>query len=546
MPSKNLGRVSIVPKGTWNANTVYNRLDAVVHNGSSWLAKKQNTGQMPAEGSDAWQLLAERGADGRQGVDGEPGKGLTIIGHFDTVESLESSVPTPEPGDAYSVGTVGPYDIYTYDGGSQVWFNNGPLQGPEGPQGPKGDTGETGPQGPKGDQGNIGPHGPKGDTGPQGPQGEPGKGLNIKGTVDNAMSLPQTAENGDVWNVGTTTPYDLYLYNNGIWTNMGPLQGPEGPQGPAGPAGVDGVDGAPGPAGADGVSCTHEWNGTVLSITSASGTSSADLRGPAGADGATGPQGPAGADGSDASVTAENISAALGYTPGKMVHNLLDNSDFTNLVAQAGIGGNHGTIPYAADRWILDSGTVSYEKGVGLTLNGTIRQKLEFPQTGNASAFVGMASGEASINYADGAITITSSGGVIKWAALYAGEYTADTMPEYQAKGYAAELVECYRYFVALYRHNTIAASKWNFYNRSVLFPVEMRVKPTVTVKNPGTESNGYIGFWDNSVAKYVNFNGYSVGNITKLGYTVGDNGTGSLTENGDYVWDSTASADLE
>ena len=39
--------------------------------------------------------------------------------------------------------------------------------------------------------------------------------------------------------------------------------------------------------------------------------------------------------------------------------NILDNSDFTNLVAQAGIGGNHGTIAYAADRWILDSGTVS-------------------------------------------------------------------------------------------------------------------------------------------------------------------------------------------
>ena len=70
MPSKNLGRVSIVPKGTWNANTVYNRLDAVAHNGSSWLAKKQNTGQMPAEGSDAWQLLAERGADGYTPVRG--------------------------------------------------------------------------------------------------------------------------------------------------------------------------------------------------------------------------------------------------------------------------------------------------------------------------------------------------------------------------------------------------------------------------------------------------------------------------------------------
>ena len=110
--------------------------------------------------------------------------------------------------------------------------------------------------------------------------------------------------------------------------------------------------------------------------------------------------------------------------------NLLDNSDFTSLVFQAGIGGSHGTITYAVDRWILDSGTVS-EADVGLTLNGTIRQKLESPPTGETSAFVGMVSGTASISYADGAVTITSSGGVLKWAALYDGVYSATTMPEY-------------------------------------------------------------------------------------------------------------------
>ena len=164
MPSKNLGRVSIVPKGTWNTNTVYNRLDAVVYDGSSWLAKKQNTGQLPAEGSDAWQLLAERGADGRQGIDGAPGKGLTIIGHFDTVESLEASVTMPEPGDAYSIGDAEPYDIYTYDGVSQVWFNNGKIKGDPGNPGPAGPKGDTGEQGPQGIQGAPGPQGPKGDN----------------------------------------------------------------------------------------------------------------------------------------------------------------------------------------------------------------------------------------------------------------------------------------------------------------------------------------------------------------------------------------------
>lgn len=34
--------------------------------------------------------------------------------------------------------------------------------------------------------------------------------------------------------------------------------------------------------GANGIPCTHEWNGTVLTVTSASGTSSANLQGPSG------------------------------------------------------------------------------------------------------------------------------------------------------------------------------------------------------------------------------------------------------------------------
>ena len=47
---------------------------------------------------------------------------------------------------------------------------------------------------------------------------------------------------------------------------------------------------------------THEWNGTVLTITSDAGTSSADLQGAAGDIGPRGPQGPAGVvvDGSGA------------------------------------------------------------------------------------------------------------------------------------------------------------------------------------------------------------------------------------------------------
>lgn len=43
-----------------------------------------------------------------------------------------------------------------------------------------------------------------------------------------------------------------------------------------------------GDKGADGISTTHSWNGTTLTITSASGTSSANLKGEAGDNGADG------------------------------------------------------------------------------------------------------------------------------------------------------------------------------------------------------------------------------------------------------------------
>ena len=127
--------------------------------------------------------------------------------------------------------------------------------------------------------------------------------------------------------------------------------------------------------------------------------------------------------------------------------NLLDNSDFRYPVAQAGVGGSHGNQAYAIDRWILTSGSVSHTAGVGLTLNGTITQKLDHPPAGAVSAFVGMASGSANISYSGGTVTISSAGGVIAWAALYEGTYTEQKKPEYRPKGYAAELAECRRYF---------------------------------------------------------------------------------------------------
>ena len=104
-----------------------------------------------------------------KGEKGDPGNGFAILGYYETLEALQSGVPSPDLGAAYAVGSTAPYNIYIWSG--TEWIDHGTIQGP---QGPKGDTGATGPQGPKGDTGATGAQGPQGEQGPQGIQGEQG------------------------------------------------------------------------------------------------------------------------------------------------------------------------------------------------------------------------------------------------------------------------------------------------------------------------------------------------------------------------------------
>lgn len=122
------------------------------------------------------------------------------------------------------------------------WTNNQDLPNPEpvnikGAKGDKGDKGDRGLQGIQGIQGERGEQGQKGDKGDRGEQG---------------------------------------------------IQGAQG---------LKGETGAQGQKGADGTPATHKWNGTTLYITSASGTSSADLKGDKGDKGDTGATGANGKDG---------------------------------------------------------------------------------------------------------------------------------------------------------------------------------------------------------------------------------------------------------
>lgn len=69
------------------------------------------------------------GPAGAQGPRGETGKGLTILGYYDTLDDLKEAVPKPDPGDPYGVGAGAPYNIYVFDGVTGTWKNNGPLSG---------------------------------------------------------------------------------------------------------------------------------------------------------------------------------------------------------------------------------------------------------------------------------------------------------------------------------------------------------------------------------------------------------------------------------
>ena len=150
-------------------------------------------------------------------------------------------------------------------------------------------------------------------------------------------------------------------------------------------------------------------------------------------------------------------------------HNLLDNSDFTNPVNQRGRTGYFGNI-YTIDRWFLwtsdATGSVSVEEN-GVALNPQTAERIALAQRFPKGYLSGVA---YTFAYCDnsGTITInnnpviTSDEGFdyveivcnawkkIAWAVLYEGTYTADTLPPYVPKGYAAELTECLRYYQAV------------------------------------------------------------------------------------------------
>ena len=230
---------------------------------------------------------------------------------------------------------------------------------------------------------------------------------------------------------------------------------------------------------------------------------------------------------------AENVALEIAKYNFGQPYNLLDNSDFVHPVAQAGVNGAHGATGYAVDRWMRTSGATVSQAADGLKIvsdktswTAGIQQRIEakrfadvmtfavrgvFPVACRLFVYIGSGTtnfgtayfqgdaaertlvlklikpdgltGDEVVNvYISPDTGSTGTAAVVCWAALYEGEYTAETLPPYAPKGYAAELAECLRYYRKI-KGDTQTFTGYSSGGWSYAFiPLQaMRIAPTVT-----------------------------------------------------------------
>lgn len=212
--------------------------------------------------------------------------------------------------------------------------------------------------------------------------------------------------------------------------------------------------------------------------------------------------------------------------------NLLDNSDFRNPVNQRGQT-DYTSNGYTIDRWELYSGAVGVSSLGYITTSGQMYQKIAVPtdkvytfaieNDAGIALITGIpANGIHSATLGNALIKIATIGEYVEvviepseghnlagvyWAALYEGSYTADTLPPYVPKGYAAELAECRRYFVVLSGNLIGIAHPYttNDVYITLYMPTKMRRKPTVELTYLRISNNNYITDSDASISSVDN-----------------------------------------
>lgn len=267
------------------------------------------------------------------------------------------------------------------------------------------------------------------------------------------------------------------------------------------------------------------------------------------------------------------------------MYNLLDNSDFVHPVAQAGVNGAHGATGYAVDRWMRTSGATVSQAADGLKIvsdktswTAGIQQRIEakrfadvmtfavrgvFPVACRLFVYIGSGTtnfgtayfqgdaaertlvlkltkpdgltGDEVVNvYISPDTGSTGTAAVVRWAAIYEGEYTAETLPPYVPKGYAAELAECLRYYRKIKADNETFAGYAARGNAYAFIPLAqaMRIAPTVTVSGKFYYTLGSAQGTTTETATAHNANANRV--VVKCAVSVTGICTGVITPQGD------------
>ena len=204
------------------------------------------------------------------------------------------------------------------------------------------------------------------------------------------------------------------------------------------------------------------------------------------------------------------------------MYNLLDNSDFAHPINQRGETSKQASWVYWIDRWLADTEkTAAQLTSSGIHLPATNEKNLRILQrvplerikkgqsytiaaydaSGNVFCVSGVFDGEQltgdassggkywlSLNKGDNltywyCILDAYADITVKCMALYEGEYTAETLPPYVPKGYAAELAECLRYYRKIKGDSQTFVGYAASGNAYAFIPLAqaMRIAPTVT-----------------------------------------------------------------
>ena len=303
--------------------------------------------------------------------------------------------------------------------------------------------------------------------------------------------------------------------------------GPRGPEGPQGPMGPEGLQGERGPQGEQGERGPQGEQGE---------------RGPRGEQGERGPQGEQGERGPAGPTSSAQIRDVLGFNPGMVDPNMLDNWYFVNPVNQRGNTTYNATAGNKSiDRWLIAGGTLTLDNGVNITSYttdyGALRQYLENPTvisgkrltmsllTKEANSFIrlGIRANNFARTYAqdftdvpantlisftvdipefnvtDALLQIsTNTGGSLSLAAVKLEIGDAQTLAHKDANGnwalneipdYGEQLARCQRF---LWRLSGFTSSYVSFFaealaisetaaNAVISLPVPMRTRPTIS-----------------------------------------------------------------